>query len=46
MCQTVENAQTEADSIKLEAQKQAESIKTSAEADAQQRLEDLQRQIN
>ncbi|MGN1013391.1 MAG: DivIVA domain-containing protein [Clostridia bacterium] len=42
---TVENAQTEADSIKLEAQKQAESIKTSAEADAQQRLEDLQRQI-
>lgn len=42
---TVENAQTEADSIKLEAQKQAESIKTSAEVDAQQKLEDLQRQI-
>lgn len=42
---TVENAQTEADSIKLEAQKQAESIKTSAEIDAQQKLEDLQRQI-
>ncbi|MBO5476974.1 MAG: DivIVA domain-containing protein [Clostridia bacterium] len=42
---TVENAQTEADSIKLEAQKQAESIKTSAELDAKQRLEDLQRQI-
>ena len=40
---TVENAQTE--SIKLEAQKQAESIKTSAEVDAQQKLEDLQRQI-
>lgn len=42
---TVENAQTEADSIKLQAQKQAESIKTSAEIDAKQRLEDLQRQI-
>lgn len=42
---TVENAQTEADSIKLEAQKQAESIKSSAEVDAQQKLEDLQRQI-
>lgn len=42
---TVENAQTEADSIKLEAQKQAETIKTSAELDAKQRLEDLQRQI-
>ncbi len=42
---TVENAQTEADSIKLEAQKQAETIKTSAEEDAQKRLEDLQRQI-
>lgn len=42
---TVENAQTEADTIKLEAQKQAESIKTSAEVDAQQKLEDLQRQI-
>lgn len=42
---TVENAQTEADSIKLEAQKQAETIKTSAEVSAQQRLEDLQRQI-
>lgn len=42
---TVENAQTEADSIKLEAQKQAETIKTSAELDAKQKLEDLQRQI-
>lgn len=42
---TVENAQTEADSIKLEAQKQAESIKSSAEMDAQRKLEDLQRQI-
>ncbi len=42
---TVENAQTEADSIKLEAQKQAETIKTSAEVDAQKKLEDLQRQI-
>lgn len=42
---TVENAQTEADSIKLEAQKQAETIKSSAEIDAQQKLEDLQRQI-
>lgn len=42
---TVENAQTEADSIKLEAQKQAESIKSSAEIDAQRKLEDLQRQI-
>ncbi len=42
---TVENAQTEADSIKLEAQKQAESIKSSAEIDAKQKLEDLQRQI-
>ena len=36
---TVENAQTEADSIKLEAQK------SSAEMDAQRKLEDLQRQI-
>lgn len=42
---TVENAQTEADSIKLEAQKQAETIKSSAELDSKQRLEDLQRQI-
>lgn len=42
---TVENAQTEADSIKLEAQKQAETIKSTAEQDAQQKLEDLQRQI-
>ncbi len=42
---TVENAQTEADSIKLEAQKQAETIKTSAEVDAQKKLEELQRQI-
>ncbi len=42
---TVENAQSEADSIKLEAQKQAETIKSSAELDAKQRLEDLQRQI-
>lgn len=42
---TVENAQTEADSIKLEAQKQAETIKSSAELDAKQKLEDLQRQI-
>lgn len=42
---TVEKAQTEADSIKLEAQKQAENIKTSAEENAQKRLEDLQRQI-
>ncbi len=42
---TVENAQTEADSIKLEAQKQAETIKSSAELDAKERLEDLQRQI-
>ena len=42
---TVENAQSEADNIKLEAQKQAESIKTSAEEDAQKKLEDLQRQI-
>ena len=42
---TVEKAQTEADSIKLEAQKQAETIKTSAEENAQKRLEDLQRQI-
>lgn len=42
---TVENAQTEADSIKLEAQKQAETIKSSAEIDAQRKLEDLQRQI-
>jgi cell division initiation protein len=42
---TVENAQTEADSIKLEAQKQAETIKTTAEVDAQKKLEDLQRQI-
>lgn len=42
---TVENAQSEADSIKLEAQKQAESIKSSAELDAKQKLEDLQRQI-
>ena len=42
---TVENAQTEADSIKLEAQKHAETIKSSAELDAKQRLEDLQRQI-
>ena len=37
---TVENAQSEADSIKLEAQKQAESIKSSAELDAKQKLED------
>ena len=42
---TVENAQTEADSIKLEAQKEAESMKTSAEVTAQNRLEELQRQI-
>ena len=42
---TVENAQSEADTIKLEAQKEAETIKTSAELDAKQRLEDLQRQI-
>ena len=42
---TVENAQTEADSIKLAAQKQAETIKSCAELDAKQRLEDLQRQI-
>lgn len=42
---TVENAQTEADSIKLQAQKQAETIKSSAEIDAKQKLEDLQRQI-
>lgn len=42
---TVEKAQTEADSIKLEAQKQAENIKTSAEENAQKRLEELQRQI-
>ena len=42
---TVENAQTEADSIKLAAEKQAETIKSSAELDAKQRLEDLQRQI-
>ena len=42
---TVENAQTEADSIKLEAQKEAESMKTSAEGSAQNRLEELQRQI-
>ncbi len=42
---TVENAQSEADNIKLEAQKQAESIKSTAELDAKQRLEDLQRQI-
>lgn len=42
---TVENAQTEADSIKLEAQKQAETIKTDAEVEARQKLEDLQRQI-
>ena len=42
---TVENAQTEADSIKLAAQKQAETIKSGAELDAKQRLEDLQRQI-
>ena len=42
---TVENAQTEADSIKLAAEKQAETIKSSAELDAKQRLEDLQMQI-
>ena len=42
---TVENAQSEADNIKLEAQKQAESIKSTAELDAKQRLEDLQRKI-
>ena len=42
---SVENAQTEADSIKLAAQKQAETIKSGAELDAKQRLEDLQRQI-
>ena len=42
---TVENAQTEADSIKLEAQKEAETIKSSAEVEASQKLEDLQRQI-
>lgn len=42
---TVENAQSEADNIKLEAQKQAESIKSTAELDAKQKLEDLQRQI-
>lgn len=42
---TVENAHTEADSIKLEAQKEAETIKSSAELDAKQKLEDLQRQI-
>lgn len=42
---TVENAQSEADNIKLEAQKQAENIKSSAELDAKQKLEDLQRQI-
>lgn len=42
---TVENAQTEADSIKLAAEKQAETIKSGAELDAKQRLEDLQRQI-
>ena len=42
---TVENAQTEADSIKLAAEKQAETIKNDAELDAKQRLEDLQRQI-
>ena len=42
---TVENAQTEADSIKLEAQKEAETIKSSAEEEASKKLEDLQRQI-
>lgn len=42
---TVENAQTEADSIKLQAEKEAESIKTTAEQDAKKKLEDLQRQI-
>ena len=42
---TVENAQTEADSIKLEAQKAAETMKSSAEVIAQNRLEELQRQI-
>ncbi len=42
---TVENAQTEADSIKLAAEKQAETIKSDAELNAKQRLEDLQRQI-
>lgn len=42
---TVENAQTEADSIKLEAQKAAETMKSSAEVSAQNRLEELQRQI-
>ena len=42
---TVENAQTEADSIKLEAQKVAETMKSSAEVSAQNRLEELQRQI-
>ena len=42
---TVENAQTEADNIKLEAQKEAETIKSSAEVEASQKLEDLQRQI-
>lgn len=42
---TVENAQSEADNIKLEAQKAAETIKTSAEEEASKKLEDLQRQI-
>lgn len=42
---TVENAQTEADSIKFEAQKAAETMKSSAEVSAQNRLEELQRQI-
>ena len=42
---TVENAQSEADSIKQKNKKQAESIKSSAELDAKQKLEDLQRQI-
>lgn len=42
---TVENAQTEADSIKLEAQKAAETIKSSAEEEASKKLEELQRQI-
>jgi len=42
---TVENAQAEADNIKLAAEKKAESMKNDAEVELKQRLENLQREI-
>lgn len=42
---TVDNAQNEAENIRLQAQKKAEEIKSDAEVDAQKKLEELQRQI-